>query len=274
MAIKKFKPRTPTQRFKTVVRPEGLSSDGPFKPLVAGFHDKAGRNNYGRITTRRRGGGHKRKLRSIDFLRDKKGITAKVESIEYDPNRTSNIALVCYQDGERRYILAPAGLKVGQVIISNDNVENEPGNAAPIGNIPIGTNAHNVELVLGKGGQLARSAGTFVTISGRDKGYTIVKLPSGEVRKVNDRCMATIGVVSNAEHELLSLGKAGRSRWMGARPKVRGVAMNPVDHPLGGGEGKTSGGRHPVTPWGKPTKGKKTRNKKKAGSAFIINRRK
>jgi len=274
MAIKKFKPTTPTQRFKTVVRSANLSESGPFKPLVSGTSDTAGRNNYGRITVRRRGGGHKKKYRAIDFLRNKKGIVARVESIEYDPNRTAYIALVCYADGERRYIIAPEGLKVGQEVVSNDQVENEPGNTAPIGNIPIGTNIHGIEMVLGRGAQIARSAGSFAIISGRDKGYTIIKLPSGEVRKINDRCIATIGIVSNGEHELLSIGKAGRNRWMGNRPKVRGVAMNPVDHPHGGGEGKTSGGRHPVSPWGKPTKGKKTRNKKKVGTNLIINRRK
>ncbi|MDH4200459.1 MAG: 50S ribosomal protein L2 [Spirochaetia bacterium] len=274
MAIKRFKPTTSTQRFKTVVRSADLSETTPHKSLVSGTHDTAGRNNYGRITVRRRGGGHKRKYRTIDFMRDKKNIPARVETLEYDPNRTSYIALLCYNDGERRYIIAPEGLKVGGTIIRNDQVDNEPGNAAPIGNIPVGTSIHNIELVLGRGGQLARSAGSFAIISGRDKGYTIIKLPSGEVRKINDRCMATVGIVSNSEHELTSIGKAGRSRWMGLRPKVRGVVMNPVDHPHGGGEGKTSGGRHPVSPWGKPTKGKKTRNKRKTSSNFIINRRK
>lgn len=273
MAIKRFKPTTPSQRFKNVVVSEQITTNEYYKPLVKGIHDGSGRNNQGRITVRRRGGGHKRKYRIIDFLRNKNDVPGKVETIEYDPNRTANIALVCYADGERRYIIAPDGLKKDQTVIKSDKVDIEPGNAAPIGNLPVGTNVHNVELVLGRGAQMARSAGTFATISGHDKGYTIVKLPSGEVRKVNSRCVATIGVVSNSEHELLSIGKAGRSRWMGLRPKVRGVAMNPVDHPLGGGEGKTSGGRHPVTPWGKPTKGKKTRNKRKTSSKFIISRR-
>jgi len=274
MAIKRFKPTTPTQRFKTVVRTADVRENAPFKALVAGKFDRAGRNNDGRITVRRRGGGHKRKYRTIDFLRDKKGVTARVESLEYDPNRTALIALVCYKDGERRYIIAPEGLKAGQEIIANDQVDIEPGNTAPIGNLPIGANIHNIELVLGRGAQIARSAGSFATISGRDKGYTIIKMPSGEVRKINDHCIATVGIVSNGEHELLSIGKAGRNRWLGHRPKVRGVVMNPVDHPHGGGEGKTSGGRHPVTPWGKKTKGKKTRNKRKSGSNLIISRRK
>jgi len=274
MAIKRFKPTTPTQRFKTVIRVDGIKENEPYKALVSGTYDKAGRNNNGRITVRRRGGGHKRKYREIDFLRDKKGVPGRVESIEYDPNRTALIALICYSDGERRYIIAPEGLKSGQTIIANEKVDNEPGNTAPIGNLPIGTNIHNIEMVLGRGGQIARSAGSFATISGRDKGYTIIKAPSGEVRKINDNCKATVGIVSNGEHELLSIGKAGRSRWLGRRPKVRGVVMNPVDHPHGGGEGKTSGGRHPVTPWGKKTKGKKTRNKRKSGTNFIISRRK
>jgi large subunit ribosomal protein L2 len=274
MAIKRFKPTTSTQRFKTVVRIPEVKENTPHKALVCGTNDTAGRNNYGRITVRRRGGGHKQKYRMIDFLRNKKNIPAKVETVEYDPNRTAYISLLCYADGERRYIIAPEGLKVGQTIVAGETVDNEPGNTAPIGNIPIGTNIHGIEMKIGKGAQIARSAGSFATISGRDKGYTIVKMPSGEVRKINDKCIATIGVVSNSEHELLSIGKAGRSRWMGLRPKVRGVVMNPVDHPHGGGEGKTSGGRHPVSPWGKPTKGKKTRNKRKVGSNLIINRRK
>ncbi|MDH4263297.1 MAG: 50S ribosomal protein L2 [Spirochaetia bacterium] len=274
MAIKRFKPTTPTQRFKTVIRVAGIKDNEPHKSLVSGKCDSAGRNNNGRITVRRRGGGHKKKYREIDFLRDKKAIPGVVETLEYDPNRTALIALICYKDGERRYIIAPEGLKNGQTIIANDKVDNEPGNTAPIGNLPIGANIHNIEMVLGRGGQIARSAGSFATISGRDKGYTIIKMPSGEVRKINDNCIATVGIVSNGEHELLSIGKAGRNRWLGHRPKVRGVVMNPVDHPHGGGEGKTSGGRHPVTPWGKKTKGKKTRSKRKSGSNFIISRRK
>jgi large subunit ribosomal protein L2 len=222
---------------------------------------------------RRRGGGHKRRYRIIDFRRDKMNIPATVETIEYDPNRSANIARVCYADGARAYIIAPQGLQVGQKIISGEKVEIEVGNAAPIGNLPIGANVHNIELTLGRGGQLARSAGSSAIITGRDGDYTIVKLPSGEARKIHSRCMATIGIVGNHEHELVSIGKAGRSRWLGRRPRVRGVAMNPIDHPLGGGEGKTSGGRHPVTPWGKPTRGKKTRNRRKPSERFILSRK-
>lgn len=274
MAVKKFKPTTPTLRFKTVVKEAGLSKEGPHKALTSGASQSAGRNNYGRITIRRRGNGHKRKYRVIDFRRNKFDIPAKVESVEYDPNRSANIALLLYKDGERRYIIAPQGLKVGsQVVSSTKTVEVEPGNAAPLSVLPIGANIHNIELQLGKGAQMARSAGTFATISGRDGNYTIIKLPSGEVRKVHNRCMATIGIVGNGEHEQTSIGKAGRSRWLGNRPKVRGVVMNPIDHPHGGGEGRTSGGRHPVTPWGKPTKGMKTRNKRKVSEKFIISRK-
>ncbi len=273
MAIKRYNPTTPTQRFKTVVIPEQVTTDKPHKALLAKKHEKAGRNNHGRITVRRRGGGHKQRYRMIDFVRNKPGVPAKVETIEYDPNRNALIALVCYADGERRYIIAPEKLAVDDVIVRDDKVEVEPGNTAPIGNIPVGTNIHNIEMVIGKGGQIARSAGSFATISGRDKEYTIIKLPSGEVRKIHNRCIATIGIVSNGEKELESLGKAGRNRWLGKRPKVRGVAMNPVDHPLGGGEGRSSGGRHPVTPWGKPTKGKKTRNVRKTSDKFIVNRK-
>ncbi|MBL8034513.1 MAG: 50S ribosomal protein L2, partial [Leptospiraceae bacterium] len=262
MPIKRFNPNTPTLRYKTVLKSSEVTATEPYKPLLTYLKETAGRNNYGRITVRRRGGGHKRRYRIIDFRRNKMNVPAVVETIEYDPNRSANIALVCYADGARAYIIAPQGLKVGQKIISADKVEIEVGNAAPIGTLPIGANVHNVELTLGRGGQLARSAGSFAIISGRDGDYTIIKLPSGETRKVHSRCMATIGIVGNHEHELVSIGKAGRSRWLGKRPRVRGVAMNPVDHPLGGGEGKTSGGRHPVTPWGKPTRGKKTRNKR------------
>ena len=274
MAIKKFKPITPTQRFKTVVKSDEITKVGPNKVLTSGKKRSSGRNNSGRITIRRRGGGHKRRFRLVDFKRDKKGILGKVEAIEYDPNRSANIALICYKDGERRYIVAPNSLQVGQEIVSDEKVEIEVGNCAPLKNIPVGTNIHNIEVQIGKGGQLARSAGAFATISGHDQNYTIIKLPSGEVRKIHSNCIATIGVVGNSEHELLSLGKAGRSRWLGKRPKVRGVVMNPVDHPHGGGEGKTSGGRHPVTPQGKPTKGKKTRNRRKTTEKFIVSRRK
>ncbi|MCS6972022.1 MAG: 50S ribosomal protein L2 [Turneriella sp.] len=273
MPIKRFNPVTPTRRYQTVLRSSEITAERPYKPLLVYLKENAGRNNYGRITVRHRGGGHKRLYRIIDFRRNKWNIPATVESIEYDPNRSANIALICYADGERSYILAPQGLQVGQKVIAGEKVEMEPGNAAPIGSLPIGANVHNVELVLGRGGQLARSAGTFATITGRDGDYTIIKLPSGESRKVHNRCMATVGVVGNNEHELVSIGKAGRSRWLGRRPSVRGVAMNPIDHPLGGGEGKTSGGRHPVTPWGKPTRGKKTRNPRKTSERFILSRR-
>lgn len=274
MAIKKFKPTTPTQRFKTVVKSDEITRVEPHKVLTSGKKRSSGRNNSGRITIRRRGGGHKRRFRLVDFKRDKKGIPGKVEAIEYDPNRSANIALICYKDGERRYIVAANSLQVGQEIVADEKVEVEVGNCAPLKNIPVGTNIHNIEVQIGKGGQLARSAGVFATISGHDGNYTIIKLPSGEVRKIHSNCIATIGVVGNSEHELLSLGKAGRSRWLGKRPKVRGVVMNPVDHPHGGGEGKTSGGRHPVTPQGKPTKGKKTRNRRKTTEKFIVSRRK
>lgn len=273
MPIKRFRPKTPTLRYKTVLKSDEVTASEPHKPLLKFLKETAGRNNQGRITSRRRGGGHKRRYRVIDFRRNKLGIPATVETIEYDPNRSANIALVCYADGARSYIIAPQGLKVGQKIISADKVEIEVGNAAPIGTLPIGANVHNIELTLGRGAQLARSAGAFAIISGRDGEYTIIKLPSGETRKVHNRCIATIGIVGNHEHELVSIGKAGRSRWLGLRPRVRGVAMNPVDHPLGGGEGKTSGGRHPVSPWGKPTRGKKTRNKRKTSERFIVSRK-
>lgn len=274
MAIKKFKAMTPGQRYKTVLQADAITESSPYKPLTKGKRRTSGRNNTGQITVRHRGGGHKRKLRLIDFRRNKFDIPGKVETIERDPNRNALIALVCYRDGERRYIIAPNGLKVGDNIITSDKIEIEVGNASPIQNIPVGTNIHNIELQIGKGGQMARSAGTFATISGHDEEYSVIKLPSGEVRKVHGRCIATVGIVSNGEQELVSIGKAGRTRWMGRRPQVRGVAMNPVDHPLGGGEGRSSGGRHPVTPWGKPTRGKKTRNVRKTSEKFILSRKK
>ncbi|HRP68032.1 MAG TPA: 50S ribosomal protein L2 [Turneriella sp.] len=273
MPIKKFKPNTPTQRYKSVLKSSEVTESTPHKALLTFKKESAGRNNQGRITSRRRGGGHKRRYRVIDFRRNKFNIPATVETVEYDPNRSANIALICYADGARSYIIAPQGLKIGQKIISAPKVEIEVGNAAPLSSLPIGAHIHNIELTLGRGGQLARSAGTFAIISGRDGDYTIIKLPSGETRKVHNRCIATLGVVGNHEHELVSLGKAGRSRWLGLRPRVRGVAMNPVDHPLGGGEGKTSGGRHPVSPWGQPTRGYKTRNKRKTSERFIISRK-
>ena len=276
MSIKKYKPTTPSQRFTAHVHSEEITQkeNAPYEPLTTGLRKKGGRNHQGRITVRRRGGGHKRRYRMVDFRREKKDVPAKVETIEYDPNRSANIALICHKDGERRYILAPKGLKVGQNVITSEKVELNAGNVSPIGNIPVGTYIHNIEMQIGKGGQLARSAGSYATISGHDKNYTLIKLPSGEARKVHSLCLATIGIVGNSEKELAVIGKAGRNRWLGRRPKVRGVAMNPVDHPHGGGEGKASSGRHPVTPWGQLTKGKKTRSVRKPSSRFIITKRK
>jgi len=270
MGIKAYKPITPGRRFFTVVTKEEITADEPYKKLVVGKKRISGRNNQGRITLRRRGGGAKKLYRIIDFKRDKRGIEAKVESIEYDPNRSAWIALVCYMDGERRYILSPEGLKVGDRVIAGENVPVKIGNAMPIGNMPVGTIIHNLELYPGKGGQIARSAGTFAQILGKEEKYCIVRLPSGETRLFHEKCYATVGELGNKDHFNISLGKAGRSRWLGRRPKVRGVAMNPVDHPHGGGEGKTSGGRHPVTPWGKPTKGYKTRKPNKPSDKYIV----
>ena len=278
MAIKRYKPITPTQRFKTVNKSDEItqSDNNPLKSLVVGARKSAGRNNYGRITSRRRGGGHKKLYRVIDYLRrDKIDIPAVVESIEYDPNRSANIALLCYKDGERRYIISPKGIKVGQKVYSSlERVELEVGNAAPLKSIPVGTTVHNIEMYPGRGAQLVRSAGSFATISGTDKDYVILKFPSGEVRKIHGDCFAVVGIVGNLEHNQVKIGKAGRNRWLGKRPKVRGVAMNPIDHPHGGGEGKTAAGRHPVSPWGKLTKGKKTRNVRKVSSRLILSRRK
>jgi large subunit ribosomal protein L2 len=274
MAIKKYKPITPARRYYTVVSSDDITKDKPHKPLTEGKKKISGRNNAGRITTRRRGGGAKKLYRQIDFKRDKRDIEAKVETIEYDPNRSARIALVCYADGERRYILAPDTLKVGDRVISGEKVRIEIGNAMPIGNVPLGSIVHNVELYPGKGGQIARSAGAFVQLAGKEGKNCIIKLPSSETRIINEKCYATIGQIGNQDHFNVSLGKAGRSRWMGRRPKVRGVAMNPVDHPHGGGEGRTSGGRHPVSPWGVPTKGYKTRKKNKPSDKYIVSRRK
>lgn len=273
MAIKKYRPVTKTSRFKSVLDFSGLSNVEPYKPLLDTINYKAGRNNAGRISVRRRGGQHKRKYRIIDFKRNKVGIPGTVKTIEYDPNRTANIALIQYADGEYRYILAPDGLQIGQEIMSGTGAPVKAGNALPLKDIPPGTSIHNIEMKPGRGGQIARSAGGFATIAGRDQNYIIIKLPSGEMRKILETCIATVGIVGNREHSLISLGKAGRSRWKGRRPKVRGVVMNPVDHPHGGGEGKTSGGRHPVTPWGQPTRGYKTRKKNKPSDRFIIQRR-
>ena len=272
MPIRKFNPTSPGTRFQTVQVFDELTSSEPHKPLVESLHSSGGRNNGGHLTSWWRGGGHKRMYRAIDFKRDKHDIPAKVSTIEYDPNRSARIALLTYADGEKRYILHPVGLKVGDTIVSGDNVDILPGNALPLKNIPLGTQVHNVELKPGKGGQIARSAGSSVQLVAKEGHYASVKMPSSEIRHIYIECYATIGQVGNLDHENVSIGKAGRSRWMGQRPHVRGVAMNPVDHPLGGGEGKTSGGRHPVTPWGLPTKGYKTRNNKRT-DRFVVQRR-
>ena len=274
MPLKTFKPNTPSTRQLVIVERSGLHKGKPVKSLTRGLTKKAGRNSDGRITARRRGGGHKRLYRLIDFKRRKFDVSATVERIEYDPNRTAFIALIKYEDGEQSYILAPQRLGAGdQVIATQGRADVKPGNAMPMANIPIGTIIHNVEMKSGKGGQIARSAGNYVQLVGRDGGYAQLKLNSGELRMVRAECLATIGAVSNPDQANIKLGKAGRKRWLGKRPAVRGVAMNPVDHPHGGGEGRTSGGRHPVTPWGKPTKGKRTRRPKKASDKLIIRRR-
>ncbi len=270
MAIKKYRPLTPGLRFKTGLTFEEITKKSPEKALTKGKSKHAGRGAGGRISVRRKGGGHKKAYRQIDFRRDKLGIPGKVSSIEYDPNRSSFIALIVYKDGEKRYILAPEGLTVGKPVVSGPDVAFEVGNAMPLGKIPLGMQIHNIELNLGRGGQMARSAGTSATVVAKEGLYVTVRLPSGEMRMVNERCYATIGVLGNKDHMNVSLGKAGRSRWLGKRPKVRGTAMNPVDHPHGGGEGKTKGGRHPVTPWGQPTKGYKTRKKRNTTSRFIV----
>jgi large subunit ribosomal protein L2 len=272
MALKTFRPITPSLRQLVLVDRSELHKGKPVKMLTEGLSGSGGRNNTGRITARRMGGGHKRTYRIIDFKRRKFDMPATVERLEYDPNRTGFIALVKYEDGTLSYILAPQRLKAGDVVISGEKVDVKPGNAMPLRNIPVGTIIHNVELKAGKGGQLARSAGTYLQLVGRDQGYAQLKLPSGELRLVRGECMATIGAVSNPDQSNTVVAKAGRSRWLGKRPAVRGVAMNPIDHPHGGGEGRSSGGRHPVTPWGKPTKGKKTRQNK-ATDKLIIRRR-
>lgn len=274
MAIKKVKPTSPARRYQTFLKREQLTKGAePEKSLLEPKKRISGRNNDGRITVRRRGGGHKRFYRIIDFKRDKTGIPGKVTQIEYDPNRSAHIALITYADGEKRYILAPANIEVGQTIMSGPEADILPGNALPIVNIPLGTEVHNIEMRPGKGGQLVRSAGGYAQVVAKEGKYAQLKMPSGEVRKIPVVCMATVGMVGNREHENISLGKAGRKRWMGRRPKVRGVAMNPVDHPHGGGEGKTSGGRHPVTPWGMPTKGYKTRKNKRTQDMIVRDRR-
>jgi large subunit ribosomal protein L2 len=272
MAIKTFRPMTHSLRFKTVVDYEqDLTTDRPHKPLLEPKTRIGGRNNYGRLSVRHRGGGNKRQYRVIDFKRDKAGIPAKVETVEYDPNRSAFIALLIYADGERRYILQPVGLKVGMTVVSGPTADILVGNALPLGNIPLGTSVHNIELRPGKGAQMARSAGTVAQVVAKEGGYAHIKLPSGEVRLVNVECMATIGQVGNTDHENITIGKAGRVRHMGVRPTVRGVVMNPVDHPHGGGEGRVKG-YHPMTPWGKPTLGYKTRNSKRTDK-FIVKRK-
>jgi len=275
MGIRIIKPTTPGNRFSTRSDFEHITTDQPEKKLTTALRKSGGRNNNGRITVRHRGGGHRRRYRIIDFKRDKMDIIAKVATIEYDPNRSANIALLHYADGEKRYILAPFGLKVGDQLVSSSSAELKIGNALCLKNIPTGLIVHNIEMHPGKGAQLVRSAGTGAQIMSHDDGgFTSIKLPSGEVRLINSDCYAVVGEVGNKSHEQIVSGKAGRSRWLGRRPKVRGVAMNPVDHPMGGGEGKSSGGRHPCTPWGKPTKGYKTRKKNKKSNALIVKRRK
>ena len=272
MALKQYKPDTPGRRGLVLVDRSDLYKGEPVKHLTEGKTRKGGRNNHGRITARRRGGGHKQRYRLVDFKRTKQG-RASVERIEYDPNRTAFIALIKYEDGELSYILAPQRLREGDTVESGRGADIKPGNALPLANIPVGTIVHNVEMKPGKGGQIARAAGTYVQLVGRDQGHAQLKLGSGEMRTVRGECMATIGAVSNPDKQNTNLGKAGRKRWMGKRPSTRGVAMNPVDHPHGGGEGRTSGGRHPVTPWGKPTKGARTRQKNKSSDKFIIRSR-
>ncbi len=279
MAVRKLNPTSAGRRFQTVSDFQEGTRATPEKSLTEGLPKKAGRNNNGRVTSRRRGGGVKRLYRIIDFKRDKKGVPAVVAEIEYDPNRTARIALLHYADGEKRYILAPQGLKQGDKVLAGTDsrtgqpADIKPGNALEMAKIPVGTVIHNIEMNPGRGGQMCRSAGAFAQLVAKEGKYALLRLPSGEVRKVLASCMATVGQVGNLSHENISLGKAGRNRWLGRRPKVRGVAMNPIDHPLGGGEGRSSGGRHPVSPWGMPAKGYKTRDRKKASSKLIIKRR-
>jgi len=274
MPVRKFKPYTPSRRFMTVSDFAELDKKRPEKALTSPNPKKGGRNNKGRITMRRRGGGHKRKYRQIDFRRDKDGVPGKVTAIEYDPNRSARIALVSYADGEKRYIVAPVGLRVGMTVNSGPGAEYQVGNCLPMSRIPLGTQVHNVEMTPGRGGQIARSAGNSCQLLAKEGRYATLRLPSGEMRRVLVECRATIGQVGNEDHGNVAIGKAGRSRWLGRRPKVRGVAMNTVDHPHGGGEGRSSGGRHPVTPWGVSTKGHKTRKKNKRSNMYIVRRRK
>jgi large subunit ribosomal protein L2 len=274
MGTKSYKPTSPGRRFQSVATFEEVTKGRPVKGLLAPLGKTGGRNAQGRITTRHKGGGHKRRFRIIDFKREKADVPATVASIEYDPNRSARIALLHYADGEKRYILAPDGLRVGARVMSGPTADLNPGNALPLRMIPVGAVVHNVELWRGKGGQLCRSAGVAAQVVAKEGDRALLRLPSGEVRKVHIECMATLGQVGNLEHENITIGKAGRNRWLGVRPSVRGVAMNPHDHPLGGGEGKSSGGRHPCTPWGKPTKGYKTRKKGKRSDREVVTRRK
>ncbi|MFP6596052.1 MAG: 50S ribosomal protein L2 [Candidatus Hydrogenedentota bacterium] len=273
MALKRYKPTSPGQRFKTTADFSELTKKRPEKRLTEANPKKAGRNNHGRITMRRRGGGHKRLYRVVDFKRNKDGVSGIVDTLEYDPNRSARIALVVFADGDKRYVLAPEGLEIGMTVLCGSDVEFQVGNCLPLAKIPLGTMVHNVELTPGKGGKMARSAGNSCQLLGKEGDFASLRLPSGEMRRVPIICRATIGIVGNSEHNNISLGKAGRSRWLGRRPKVRGVVMNPVDHPHGGGEGKSSGGRDPVTPWGVPTKGYKTRKKNHRTDRYIIRRR-
>jgi large subunit ribosomal protein L2 len=272
MAIKKVKPTSPGRRFQNYAGFEEITKKAPERGLLRILKKSGGRNANGRVTSRRRGGGHKRYYRIIDFKRDKDGIPATVAAIEYDPNRSSRIALLHYKDGEKRYIIAPLKLSVGDTVMSGPDADIQPGNALPLAHIPLGTHIHNIELRIGKGGQIVRSAGTFAQLMAKEDRYALIKLPSSEVRMVLLSCKATVGQLGNVTHENVSLGKAGRSRWKGRRPKVRGVAMNPVDHPMGGGEGRSSGGRHPCSPWGMPTKGYRTRKNKRT-DRYIVKRR-
>jgi large subunit ribosomal protein L2 len=273
MGTRAFKPTSPGQRFHTASDFKDLTRTTPERALLESSSKTGGRNNYGRVTSRFRGGGHKRRYRLIDFKRDKIGVPARAAEIEYDPNRSARIALLCYVDGEKRYILAPDGLQQGDVVLSSRNADIRPGNSLPLSAIPAGTTIHNVEMRKGKGGQLVRSAGVAAQLMAKDGAYAQVKLPSGEVRKIHIECRATVGQVSNVEHQNLSLGKAGRKRWLGRRPHNRGVTMNPVDHPMGGGEGRTSGGRHPCSPWGQLAKGLKTRNNKRTDGMIVKHRK-
>lgn len=273
MGIKVYRPTSPGRRGMSVNTRDQVTADEPHRPLVEKIERSTGRNNYGRITSRFRGGGHKKLYRIIDFKRDKFGVPGRISTIEYDPNRTTFIALVSYSDGEKRYILAPEGLKVGDTVISDQGADIKPGNSLPLKNIPVGTIIHNLEIKIGKGGQLVRTAGAGAQLMAREGDWTQVRLPSGEVRRVHVDCRASVGVLSNGDHSRVSLGKAGRSRWLGQRPHNRGVTMNPIDHPMGGGEGRTSGGRHPCSPWGMLSKGYRTRHNKRT-EVYIVTRRK